>query len=122
MSLPNDAKVVLGAFAVSGIVHLVKPEVFEPLIPRQLPAHREIVVASGVAELVCAAGLAVPATRRWAGYASAALLIGVFPGNIKMALDARRSGRPGVRAATLGRLPLQLPLIRGALRAARVAG
>ncbi|WGL53750.1 hypothetical protein P5P86_07940 [Nocardioides sp. BP30] len=119
MSLPLDAKIVLGAFTVSGIVHLVKPEVFKPLIPRQLPAHREIIVASGVAELVCAAGLALPATRRWAGYASAALLVGVFPGNVKMALDARRRGTPARQAATVARLPLQLPLIRGALRAGR---
>jgi len=121
MSLPWDAKIVLGAFAVSGIVHLVKPQVFEPLIPRQLPAHREIVVASGVAELICSAGLAHPRTRRWAGYASAALLVGVFPGNVKMALDARRSDNVALRAGTVARLPLQLPLIRGALRAARAA-
>ena len=121
MSLPIDAKIVLGAFTVSGIVHLVKPEVFKPLMPRQLPAHRELILASGVAELACAAGLAVPATRRWAGYASAALLVAVFPGNVKMALDARRSRRTGVKAAAFGRLPLQLPLIRGALRAARQA-
>lgn len=119
MGLPIDAKIVLGAFTVSGIVHLVKPQVFEPLMPKQLPAHRELIVASGVAELACAAGLALPLTRRWAGYASAALLVAVFPGNITMALDARRSPNAVYRAGTLARLPLQLPLIRGALRAAR---
>jgi uncharacterized membrane protein len=119
MGLPIDATIVLGAFAVSGVVHLVKPQVFEPLIPKALPAHRELVVASGVAELLCAAGLAIPATRRLAGYASAALLVGVFPANVTMALDARRSGRPAFQAVAFGRLPLQLPLIRGALRAAR---
>ncbi|MGZ6734568.1 MAG: DoxX family protein, partial [Nocardioides sp.] len=91
MSLPWDAKIVLGAFTVSGIVHLVKPEVFEPLMPRRLPAHREIIVGSGVAELICAAALAHPATRRWAGLGSAALLVAVFPGNVQMALDVRRS-------------------------------
>jgi uncharacterized membrane protein len=119
MSLPWDAKIVMGAFAVSGVVHLVKPEVFRPLMPRQLPAHRELILASGVAELACAAGLALPRTRRWAGYASAALLVGVFPGNLKMALDAGRSGKPALQAVAYGRLPLQAPLIRGALRAAR---
>ena len=110
-----------GAFAVSGVVHLVKPQVFTPLIPRQLPAHRELILGSGVAELVCAAGLTHPRTRRWAGYASAALLVGVFPGNIKMALDAQRSNNTAFKAGTVARLPLQLPLIRGALRAARQA-
>jgi len=119
MGLPIDAKIVLGAFTVSGIVHLVRPQVFEPLIPRQLPARRELVLASGVAELACAAGLAYPRTRRWAGYASAALLVGIFPGNLKMALDSRRSDSVAYQAATIARLPLQAPLIRGALRAAR---
>ena len=119
MSLPWDAKIVLGAFTVSGIVHLVKPQVFEPLMPPQLPAHREIIVGSGVAELMCAAGLAHPATRRWAGYASAALLVGIFPGNVKMALDARHSSNTALKAAAFARLPVQLPLIRAALRAAR---
>jgi len=119
MTLPWDARIVLGAFTVSGIVHLVKPQVFEPLMPRRLPAHRELILASGVAELACAAGLVLPRTRRWAGYASAALLVGVFPGNVKMALDAQRRGKPRHRAIAYGRLPLQVPLIRGALRAAR---
>jgi uncharacterized membrane protein len=119
MSLPIDAKIVLGAFTVSGIVHLVKPEVFKPLMPKQLPAHREIIVGSGVAELVCAVGLAIPATRRVAGIASAALLVGVFPGNVKMALDSRRSKNNAYKVAAIGRLPLQIPLIRGALRAGR---
>jgi hypothetical protein len=48
----------------------------------------------------------------------------VFPGNVKMALDAQRSRRESsrakvVRTGTLLRLPLQWPMIRIALRAAR---
>jgi uncharacterized membrane protein len=83
-----------------------------------------VILGSGVAELACAAGLALPATRRTAGWASAALLVGVFPGNVKMALDAQRSRRTSsrakvVRTGTLLRLPLQWPMIRIALRAAR---
>lgn len=118
-SLRTDAKVVVGAFLVSGTVHLVKPEVFEPLMPSWVPAHREVILASGVAELLCAAGLLVPATRRLAGVASAALLVGVFPGNVKMAVDASKGSNRGLQAASLARLPLQLPMIRGAWRAGR---
>lgn len=122
MSLPLTAKVVTGAFAVSGVVHLVKPEVFEPLIPEQLPGtKRAWVTWSGVAELACAAGLVVPATRRPAALASAALLAGVFPGNVKMALDAQRSPNPVVKGGTLARLPLQWPMIRSMLKVAREA-
>jgi uncharacterized membrane protein len=117
--LRRDAKIVVGAFAVSGIVHLVKPEVYKPLMPKWVPAHREVILASGVAELVCAAGLLMPPTRRLAGLASAALLVGVFPGNIKMAVDASHTRNTPLKAASYARLPLQLPLIRGAWRAGK---
>jgi uncharacterized membrane protein len=117
--LRNDAKVVVAAFMVSGVVHLVRPRTFEPLMPRWVPAHREVIVGSGVAELACAAGMLVPATRRAAGWASAALLLGVYPGNLKMALDASRTHNRAFQAAAYARLPLQLPMVRAALRAAR---
>ena len=114
-----DAKVVVGAFLASGVVHLVKPQVFEPLMPDWVPMHEEVIYASGVAELLCAAGLLLPATRRAAGLASAAVLLGVFPGNVKMAVDASRTPHTGFKAAAFARLPLQVPMIRGALRAGR---
>jgi uncharacterized membrane protein len=117
--LPRDTLAVAGAFVVSGVVHLVRPETFEPLVPRALPAHREIILASGAAELACAAGLLHPRTRRAAGLASAALLVGVLPGNVQMAVDAQRGGSTAYKAGTLARLPLQLPMIRAVLRVAR---
>ena len=115
---PWDLRLLTGAFLVSGTVHLVRPQVFEPLVPRWLPARRELVLGSGVAELLCAGGLLHPATRRGAATASAALLVAVFPGNLQMAVDAGGRGR-AYRVATLARLPLQAPLVRTALRAGR---
>ena len=107
------------AFVSSGVVHLVRPQTFEPMVPRVLPAHRGVVYVSGVAELLCAAGLLHPRTRPAAGWASAALLVAVYPANLKMAGEARRSDSTAVKAATWARLPLQLPPLRVALRAAR---
>ncbi len=117
-SLTKDVALLAGAFTASGLLHLVRPQTFEPLMPSWVPAHREVIVGSGIVELVCAAGLLTPATRRPAGWASAALLLAVYPGNLKMADDARRSGNRAFQAAAYGRLPLQLPMIRAALRAA----
>ena len=119
MPLPTSTKLLAAGFAASGVVHLVKPEVYLPLMPRRMPAHREVILASGVAELACAAGLAVPATRRAAGWASVALLLGVYPGNLKMATDAAKTRNTRFKAIAFARLPLQLPMIRAALRAAR---
>ena len=123
--LTKDIAGLVGLFVTSGTTHLVKPEVFEPMVPKSLPRRRELIYLSGVAELACAAGLLHPRTRRYAGLASAALLLAVLPGNVQMSANygmrARRKSTPAAQAAfagTLARLPLQLPLIRTALKAA----
>ncbi len=123
-ALPKDVAGLAALFLTSGTMHLARPQVFEPLIPGALPAPRSLVHLSGVAELLCGAGLLYPRTRRAAGWASAALLVAVYPGNVQMCLShaqraARRqdAGSRAAFAATLARLPLQLPLIRTALRA-----
>ena len=119
MSLSVGERLLVGAFVASGTLHLARPQTYLPLMPEFVPAHREVILASGVVELLCAAGLAAPATRRTAGWASAALLLAVWPGNLKMALDSNRSRSTGFQAVAWGRMPLQLPMIRAALRAAR---
>ena len=113
-------------FVGSGTTHLVRPRIFEPIVPRWLPRRRDIVYASGVAELVCAGGLLAPHTRRLAGWSSAALLAVVFTGNIQMTITAaqRWRRRPGdlgravFLAGTVARLPVQWPLVKVALSAA----
>lgn len=121
MGISRDTLFLAGLFATSGTLHLARPEVYEPLMPDAVPAHREVILGSGVAELACAVGLLHPRTRRVAGWASAALLVAVFPGNLKMADDARRSRSVRFKAVAYGRLPLQVPLVRIALRATRPA-
>jgi len=120
MAIPRSVLGLAGIFAVSGTVHLVKPDVYEPLMPSWVPAHRKVILASGVAELACTAGLLLPPTRRLSGWASAALLVAVYPGNLKMADDARRSRSTAYKAVAFGRLPLQAPMIRAALRATKI--
>jgi uncharacterized membrane protein len=118
-SLPDDVKLLAGIFGVSGVIHLVRPQTYAPLMPEFVPAHREVILASGVAELACGAGLLHPRTRRVAGWASVALLLGVYPANLKMAADSARTSSTGFKVAALVRLPLQLPMIRSAWKAAR---
>lgn len=126
-SLTPMAKIVAVAFGTSGVIHLVRPQTFAQSMPAQVPRPIEVIKASGVAELACAAGLVVPRTRRVAGRASAALLIGIFPPNVQMTVDAARAvskrgasaRRTTYLAGTVARLPLQWPLIRAAWRAGR---
>jgi uncharacterized membrane protein len=103
-----------GAFTASGIIHFVRPQAFESIMPRVIPArhHRALIYLSGAAELACAAGLW--RRTRWAPAASTALLVGVFPANLQMALDSgsgRLSGPSDHKAVAWGRLPLQLAMI-----------
>ena len=72
----------------TGIAHFLAADFFRPLIPEQLGSADPWVYGSGLAELACAAAVAVPRTRRIGGYAAAALFLAVFPGNVQMALDA----------------------------------
>ncbi len=118
-TFPGPAKVMALVFAASGVAHLVKPEFYEPLIPGWLPGPREIVLVSGVAEIVCAAGMARPTTRHAAGWASAALLVVVWPGNVQMAIDSFDTDSTARQVGSVVRLPLQLPMIWAALKAAR---
>lgn len=123
--LPYGARALAAMFIVSGATHLVRPQVFEPIVPDSLPYRRELVYASGIAEIACAAGMLLPRTRRVAGRASASLLVAVFPANVQMVVDAHRAlarkgstpARRAVQVGTLARLPLQVPMIRWALRA-----
>ncbi|MTB86795.1 DoxX family protein [Aeromicrobium senzhongii] len=117
----TDLALVAVPFAVSGVVHLVRPQTFERIVPRFLPRRRDLVLVSGVAELVCAAAVLAPRTRRVGALASAGLLAAVFPANVQMAVDVVGSRRasPAFKAGVLARLPLQWPLIRAALNLAR---
>jgi uncharacterized membrane protein len=112
-----------GLLAVAGVGHFVVPRPFEAIVPRALGDPRPWVRASGVAELACAAALAVPRTRRAAGLAAAVLFVAVFPANVQMTVTALRSERASkaYRAATVARLPLQAPLVRQGLRLARAS-
>ncbi|GAA5163985.1 DoxX family protein [Ornithinimicrobium tianjinense] len=124
---PAGVTALASAFVVAGVLHLVRPDLFEPIVPRRLPAKRELVLGSGVAEIACGAGLLVPRTRALAGRPSALLLVGVFPANVQMcvsygqrALRTRRPAHVASFAATVVRLPLQWPMIRTALGVAGV--
>lgn len=113
--LPLGTKALAGSFVVSGVVHLVRPGVFEPLIPPVLGPPRPWVQVSGAAELACAAGLLT--RQRWAPIATASLLAGVWVGNWWMAIDAtRKRGRSPMTVVAWLRVPLQLPMIRVALK------
>lgn len=110
-------------FIVAGLLHFVIPKTYESIMPDYMPAHRELVYASGVAEAVGGAGLlaASPTVRKWSAYWLLATLAAVFPANLHMALNPDRY-KDIPRAALWARLPLQLVFARWVLAAARRDG
>jgi len=100
----------LGAAAfwiVAGAMHFVIPRQYEAIVPRVLSRWRkELVVASGIAEIAGGVAVLPDATRRGARWWLLATLVAVYPANIEMALRPERF--PKIPAAALwARLPVQ---------------
>lgn len=95
---------------LAGINHFVMPRTYEAIVPEYLPAQRELVYASGAAEMVAAALTLHPRTRRAGGWGLIATLVGVFPANVEMALHPERFEQFSP-VVLWGRLPVQLVLV-----------
>ena len=79
-------------------------------MPDYLPAHRELVLLSGAAEIAGGLGILIPKTRRVAAWELVLLLIAVMPANVWMAQHPERY--PGIPLWAIWlRLPMQIPLL-----------
>ena len=87
-------------FTTTGVLHFVIPRSYEAMMPPSLPAHREAVIVSGIAEIAGGAAVLPPSTRRFARWWLLALLVAVFPANVHMALNPEQ-----VRGLDLNRVP-----------------
>jgi uncharacterized membrane protein len=105
-------------FVAAGANHFLNPRFYRAIMPDYLPAHDELVAASGVAEMVGGMALLHPRTRRLGGWWLIATLIAVFPANLHMALHPERY-RKIPPAALYARLPFQLVFIAWVRSAAR---
>ncbi|MEV5149567.1 hypothetical protein [Streptomyces sp. NPDC052727] len=116
---PRSPLLLAGLLAAAGVAHFAVPRQFDAIVPRALPGSpRAWTYGSGAVELALAAGIAAPRTRALAAKAAAAFFVGVFPANVRMAVDWRDRPAP-LRAAALARLPLQVPLVLWARGVAR---
>jgi uncharacterized membrane protein len=94
-------------WVLSGTMHFMIPRQYEAIVPPSIARRKkELVVASGIAEI--GGGLAVlpERTRRGARWWLLATLVAVYPANIHMALHPEQF--PKIPAAALwARLPVQ---------------
>jgi uncharacterized membrane protein len=114
---PGTAMVLGALLGGSGVLHLVRPQTYEWLVPPELGSARAWVMATGVAEIGTAALLAVRSTRHLGGWAAAGLLTAFVPAHLHTFRVIPKKPVPLTVAAV--RLPLQVPMIGAALRIAR---
>ena len=118
-------------FASAGVMHFVKPDFFEAIVPDWIPSAKAANQVSGVAEIVLGLGMMSPATRKVSALGLMALTVAVFPANVDMALN-KVEVKPvdGVLTRRVGtatgpqnwiRLPMQAPLLWWLWREARAA-
>jgi uncharacterized membrane protein len=108
MTLFDATRLFFGAFfVVAGARHFTHERFYLKMMPPFVPAHRPMVWASGVAEILLGVGLCFQQTRVAAAWGLVALLIAVFPANVYM-LQVGPERFPKIPRWTLVvRLPLQ---------------
>lgn len=89
----------------AGTMHFVNPGFFLKIMPPYLPMHEELVLVSGVFEVVLGVLLLIPRCSRLASWGIVALLIAVFPANVY--LYQHQDILPASPIMHLLRLPLQ---------------
>jgi len=87
-------------FGFAGAMHFVIPRSYEAMMPPYLPAHREAVIISGLAEIAGGAAVLPRRTRRLARWWLLGLLVAVFPANVHMAVNPEQ-----VRGLDLAKVP-----------------
>ena len=125
----RDSRRALGLAAfigTAGVFHFVKPDFFDPIVPKWMPGSpRTTTLLSGAVELTGALLVANPRTRRLGAWWCFLTFLGVYPANIQAAVDggiAGQDGFAGSAAAAWLRLPFQIPMLVWARRVAREPG
>jgi uncharacterized membrane protein len=99
-----------------GTLHFVAPKPFDDIVPAELPgSQRFYTYASGVAELTTGALLLSPRTRKLGALSAIAVFLAVFPANVNM-VRLWRDKPLFMRLGAIARLPLQIPMVTGALK------
>ncbi len=89
----------------AGTLHFVNTEFFLKIVPPYLPLPKELVLVSGICEILLGFLLLIPKCSRWAAWGIIALLIAVFPANLY--LYQHQEILPASPIMHLLRLPLQ---------------
>lgn len=101
----------MGAIYIfAGIMHFIKPKVYLRIMPRYLPAHKALVLLSGVVEILLGIGLFFKETKNLSIYGIIAMLAVFLLVHLYMlSSDKASAGFP--KWLLLLRLPIQFALM-----------
>jgi uncharacterized membrane protein len=114
-SWSSAAAIGLGVmFLLTASAHFTQPrrDGLIAIVPRWIPQPALVITATGILELVGAAGLILPPTRVAAALCLGALLVAMFPANIRAAQGVSHPASPSTPLVV--RMPIQA-LFLGAL-------
>ena len=102
---------VLAVFFVgAGVMHFLRPEFYQRMMPPYLPWHLPLIYLSGVAEIGLGGLLLATCCSRQAAWGLIALLVAVFPANVHVALNPQLMPEFSPTSLLL-RLPFQILFI-----------
>ena len=110
MQYPWHLYVMGGLYFIAGIMHFVKPRMYQRIIPKYMPNHKLLVLLSGVAEIILGVSICIPATKDVSIYGIIAMLLIFLTVHFHMLFV--KSAAMGLQQWVLIlRIPLQFVLI-----------
>lgn len=110
MILPWHQYLMAVIFILAGINHFRNPKLYERIMPPYFPAHKSMVVLSGVAEMILGLMLLTPENQHLAAWGIIAMLVVFFTVHIHMLINEKASLKLP-KWVLIIRFPLQFVLI-----------
>ena len=99
-------------YIIVGFRHFIDPEFFIIIVPPYISCKNEVVLISGLLEIIMGVLLLFKETRKIGSWGIILLLIAVFPANIYLYLSEVPQDMLGIsKKQALLRIPFQIPLI-----------
>lgn len=110
MNYPWHLYLMAVIYIIAGIMHFIKPKVYLRIMPRYLPAHKLLVLLSGLTEIILGIGLLFPQTKDLSIYGLMLMLTIFFLVHFYM-LSSKKAGAGIPYWLLIARIPLQFVLI-----------
>ena len=114
MENPRHLYLMSFMYILAGIMHFVKPKMYMRIMPRYLPAHKQLVLLSGLAEILLGIGLLSTSTRNASVYGIVIMLLIFLLVHFYM-LSSKKAAAGISRWILIARIPLQFVLVWWAL-------